>query len=102
VNGKWRVSGAGAGVAPQWRADGKEIFYVGDDGRIMAVPVKLGGQSPDLGVPQVLFRTGGQTRAQYEVSRDGARFLVPVQSEGSQGDVPLSVVLNWPPLLLRK
>jgi Tol biopolymer transport system component len=100
--GKWRVSGAGAGNAPRWRADGKEILYVDDGGRIMAVPVKLGDQSPELGLPQMLFRTGGLTRAQYEVSRDGARFLAPVGSESTQGDVPLSVVLNWPTLLRRK
>jgi Tol biopolymer transport system component len=64
--GKWRVSGAGAGVGPQWRADGKEIFYVDDGGRLVAVPVTLGEQSPELRRPQVLFRTGGLTRAQYE------------------------------------
>jgi serine/threonine protein kinase len=100
--GKWRVSGAGAGVSPQWRADGKEIYYVDDAARIVAVPVKPGEHSPGLGQPQVLFRIGGLTRAQYEVSRDGGRFLLPVRSEGSQTDVPLSVVLNWPTLLLRK
>ena len=68
----------------------------------MAVPVTLGDQSPGVGVPQVLFQTGGLTRAQYEVSRDGARFLVPVRDEGSHADMPLSVVLNWPTLLLPK
>jgi hypothetical protein len=59
-------------------------------------------QSPELGVPQVLFQTGGLGREQYVVSRDGTRFLVPVRSEGRQGDVPLSVVLNWPTLFVRK
>jgi serine/threonine protein kinase/Tol biopolymer transport system component len=100
--GKWRVSGAGASGAPRWRADGKEIFYADDGGRIMAVPVNLSGLSPVVGLPQMLFRVGGLTRAQYEVSRDGTRFLMSVRSEGSQSDVPLSVVLNWPSLLQRK
>lgn len=100
--GKWRVSGAAAGFAPRWRADGREIFYVDEGGRIMAVPVTLGEQSPDLGLPQALFRTPSLTRASYAVSRDGARFLLSVPSEGSRTDVPLSVVLNWPTLLLRK
>jgi serine/threonine protein kinase len=99
---KWRVSEAGAGVAPRWRADGKEILYVDDAGRIMAVPMKLGDLAPELGPPQVLFRSGDLTRAQYEVNRDGVRFLVPVPSQSTQGDVPLSVVLNWPTLLRRK
>jgi Tol biopolymer transport system component len=102
TGGKWRVSGAGLGVAPQWRADGKEAFYVDEGGRIMAVAMKLGGQHPEMGVPRALFRLGGLTRAQYRVTRDGARFLVPVRSADSRGEVPLSVVLNWPTLLLRK
>jgi Tol biopolymer transport system component len=53
--GKWRVSGASVGFAPRWRADGKEIFYADDSGRIMAVSVRLGDQSPELGLPQILF-----------------------------------------------
>jgi Tol biopolymer transport system component len=100
--GKWRISGGGGGLAPRWRADGKEILYVGDGGRIMAVPVKLGEQAPELGVPQALFQSPGLTRWGYAVSRDGARFLMPVRSEGGQDDAPLTVVLNWPTLLLRK
>jgi Tol biopolymer transport system component len=100
--GRWRVSGAAAGFAPRWRGDGREIFYVDEGGRMMAVPVILGEQSPDVGPPQALFRTPSLTRASYAVSRDGARFLLSVQGEGSRTDVPLSVVLNWPTLLLRK
>ncbi len=100
--GKWRVSGASVGFAPRWRADGKEIFYADESGRIIAVPVKLGEQSPELGLPQVLFQTGALGRAQYEVSRDGTRFLVPVANPRSQAEVPLSVVLNWPTLFVRQ
>jgi hypothetical protein len=64
--------------------------------------VKLDDQSPELGVPQMLFQPGSLTRALYAVSRDGTRFLMPARSEGSQGEVPLTVVLNWPTRLLRK
>src|SRR5262249_57200415 len=39
---KWRISTAG-GSQPRWRRDGKEIFYVSPDHRLMAVPVKGGG-----------------------------------------------------------
>ncbi len=63
--GKWRVSGASVGNAPRWRADGKEIFYADESGRIIAVPVTLGKQSLELGLPQVLFESGGLGRAQY-------------------------------------
>ena len=100
--GKWRVSGASVGSAPRWRSDGKEIFFRDEGGQIFAVPVTLGEQSPDLGVPQMLFRIDSPGRAEYEVSRDGTRFLVPVPSDTRQGDVPLSVVVNWPTLFVRR
>jgi Tol biopolymer transport system component len=100
--GKWRVSGTGAGGAPRWRADGREIFYADATGQIVAVPVKPGQAGPELGRPQVLFRTGGLTRASYAVSRDGSRFLIPVRSDANQAEMPLSVVLNWPTLVARR
>jgi Tol biopolymer transport system component len=93
--GKWRVSGAGGGSAPRWRADGKEIYYVDDRGQLTAVAVKFSGASTELTEPRVLFRVGGLGRAGYAVSRDGARFLMTVTSEASRREAPLSVVLNW-------
>ena len=41
AHGKWQVSNAG-GDQPRWRSDGKELFYLGPDSRMMAVPVKTG------------------------------------------------------------
>ncbi len=99
--GKWRVSRAGAGIAPRWRADGREIFYADDTGRLVAVGVTLGAQSPALGVPQPLWAAGTLARSLYAVSRDGTRFLVPVRTEDGAGDVPLSIVLNWPAMVRR-
>jgi eukaryotic-like serine/threonine-protein kinase len=101
--GKWRVSGAGGGVAARWRADGKEIFYADDRGQLTAVPVSAVGGSPDLGTPRVLFRAPPASRAGYAVSRDGSRFLLTVPSDDrSRTDMPLFVVLNWPGLLARR
>jgi hypothetical protein len=97
--GKWRVSDSGGGSSARWRADGRELFYVSNT-RIMAVPVKLGDRSPELSAPQVLFDFGSTVRMDYAVTRDGARFLMPVRARGD--DVPLTVVLNWPTLLERR
>jgi eukaryotic-like serine/threonine-protein kinase len=100
--GKWRISGAASAGAPRWRADGKEIFYA-DDAGIVAVPVTLpvtpSGSAPELGIPQVLFRIGGIGRAQYEPSRDGTRFLIPIGVSSTAPEPPLTIVLNWPTLL---
>src|SRR5258706_6278218 len=46
-----RVSSEGGGY-PQWRKDGRELFYVTD--KLMAVDVKLGA-SAEIGTPHALF-----------------------------------------------
>ena len=60
-NGKWQVSSAG-GQEPRWRQDGKELFYLSADGRMMAVAVTTGlptlaGASFKAGSPVALFQT---------------------------------------------
>ena len=56
VGAKQKVSIAG-GTQPAWRADGKELFYVAADGKMMSVPVDSGAASLKLGVPIPLFQT---------------------------------------------
>jgi Tol biopolymer transport system component len=95
---KWRISPDG-GSQPQWRRDGREIFYLTADGRLMAA-----GVSPGVGFeaasPTPLFRTEAMnqdvvgTESQYAVTSDGRRFLVSSPVEGQRGD-PLTVVLDW-------
>lgn len=97
---KWPISTSG-GYEPRWRGDGKEIYYLSEDRRLMAVAVSS-GPAP-FGVPRPLFQTQVHTdvsgfRTHYVPNRDGTRFLVNTQSR----DVPLppiTVVLNWPTLL---
>jgi len=93
---KWRVSTAG-GTAPRWRRDGREIFYVSSENRLMAVHVTA-GPSFDAGIPVALFEVGTTPgvglRHPYCVTSDGERFLVIRGAE--QGETaPLTVVLNW-------
>ena len=100
AGGKQRVSRNGGGQ-PVWRADGKELFYLGADGTLMAVPVNTSDQF-EVGMPQTLFPTGarlndggrfGDDGQVYAVTKDGTRFLVvgPRQS----GAAPTIVRLNW-------
>ena len=98
ASGRWQVSTAG-GVQPKWRPDGTELFYLSLDGRLMAVPVKLGAL-PEVGKPQPLFHTAaeaitGFTWHQFDVSRDGQRFLVNTPAVSA---TPVTVVLDWPAL----
>jgi serine/threonine protein kinase len=99
--GKSKVSTAG-GSQPRWRADGKELYFIAPDGKMMAVPVHPAGATFDAGIPVALFPTrilGGPVsvlnRPQYDVSRDG-RFLINQLVEESTAS-PITLILNWKP-----
>jgi serine/threonine protein kinase len=93
--GKWQISSIG-GNQPEWSHDGRELFYVAADQKLMAVPVHVGA-SLDPGTPKELFQLHAVTDFlgnTYDVAEDDQRFLVntPVAEEASQ---PLTVVINW-------
>jgi Tol biopolymer transport system component len=101
ANGKWQVS-TGGGVAPRWRADGKEIYFIAPDATMMAVPITASGKTFEAGTPISLFPTrivGGGTvntnKPQYAVARDG-RFLInqPVKEDTT---TPITLLMNWNP-----
>jgi len=99
ARGKWQVS-TGGGEQPRWRGDGKELFYLSLDGKMMAAPVTTGTHF-DSGTPLVLFQSTPRQPVLvydlfvYDVSRDGQRFLINTQVK--QADTaPMSVILNWP------
>src|SRR5262249_36553094 len=94
----WKVSTDG-GAQPAWRGDGKELFYVTTDGKMMAVSVNPMAPEFDAGVPHALFdaRTPEISAPYpwyYAVTKDGQRFLVNTVNPTSS-DVPLTVLLNW-------
>jgi serine/threonine protein kinase len=99
ARGKWQVSTSG-GEQPRWRADGKELFYLSSDSKMMAAPVTTGGRF-DAGTPVALFQatprqwiTSGDIFV-YDVSRDGQRFLINTSVKHAEA-APMSIVLNWP------
>ena len=96
--GRTQVLTAG-GTQVRWSADGKEIFYIAPDGRLMAASVTLGSSSPGVALPVALFQTHLATginvvgnKAQYAVSRDG-RFLLNTAIESPSA--PIVVAVNW-------
>jgi Tol biopolymer transport system component len=96
--GKWQVSNAGGGFAV-WRRDGKELFYLGLDNKLMAVPVSVDGAFR-AGSPVSLFAAHPPAGfgTPYDISPDGLRFLVKT-SPADQGSPPLELVVNWTALL---
>ena len=104
--GKFMLS-TGGGTEPKWRRDGKEIFYIAADGKVMAVEVKTAPKF-EAGTPRALFdpRIANLlpfTYSRYDVSPDGKRFLVNSLGSASEhsASTPITVVLNWQAALKR-
>jgi len=100
ASGKWRISTAGGSWA-QWRRDGREIFYVESQNRLMAAPVDGRGSVLEVGAARLLFQTGWKSFGNPCVaSEDGQRFLVNMLVEETAA-VPITLVVNWPVLLTK-
>jgi Tol biopolymer transport system component len=93
------------GTQPRWKPDGRELFYLSPDEKLVAVPIVMNnsGQPPQLSVPITLFQTQisggaapGANRQQYDVSPDGQRFLMSISVVDANLQ-PISMVLNWTP-----
>ncbi len=89
--GKWQVSTAG-GHWPVWSRDGRELYFISSDNKMMAVEVKAEGQKFEPGVPKALFAV--PSRNQFNVANDG-RFLIQVPQTDATGNVTINVVMNW-------
>jgi serine/threonine protein kinase/WD40 repeat protein len=93
---KLRISTAG-GAQPRWRRDGKELFYLNPDRKLMAAAVSSQGDTFEVGAVSPLFeaRPAGP-RYFYDVAPDGQRFLVNTQGEDvGTATTPMTVVVNW-------
>jgi Tol biopolymer transport system component len=102
ATGKWQVS-SGGGEQARWRADGKELYFIAPDGKLMAAPVMTSNSAFEPGTPVALFQTrmvtvgvgGALIHPQYAVSTDG-RFLINQPAEESTA-APITLILNWKP-----
>jgi Tol biopolymer transport system component len=92
---RWQVSTAG-GSAPAWSHDGRELFYVADDGYMMAATVAPGAEFA-LSAQQRLFSVAsyalyGFFNRNYDVSRDGTFLMLRQTGDVSSG---LVAVHHW-------
>ena len=93
--GQSQVS-AGGGHAPRWRADGRELYCLSPDLKMMAAKVVPGGAAFRAETPEPLFQTHVNTatnRQQYDVARDG-RFLILTDLPDTSTE-PIRLLLNW-------
>lgn len=88
------------GRSPVWSRDGRELFYIGADGSMIAVSVSGSAENGvTLGLPMTLFQAAAFQSAlgnviPYDVARDG-RFLINRLVERT--NPPATVIVNWAP-----
>jgi Tol biopolymer transport system component len=88
---KRRVS-TESGIYPRWRRDGRELYYVTLDNRLVAVPIQT-----HMITGGTVGPTGVLSKAPYAVGSDG-RFLILVSADDNSS-TPINLVLNWPAAL---
>ncbi len=95
--GKWQISASG-GTSPMWRRDGKELFFLTPDQKLMAVDVNTTAGTFQAGIPKELFQTQAippsYWRNIYVPSGDGQRFLMLTPASEAKA-APITVVVNW-------
>jgi len=104
---KVQISAAPGGVQPRWRRDGRELLFVDAEGWITSAPVASAGETRRFGPLVRLFKTdipfqpGLGSRANYDVTNDGRRFIVSEARQQTAG-ASLELLVNWKQLLAAK
>jgi Tol biopolymer transport system component len=95
--GRIQVSTAG-GAQARWSRDGKRIFYVQPDKKL--IEVSFDSRTKSTGAMRVLFQTRivapNRVLFQYDVAQDG-RFII--NSFPSNNSAPLTLLSGWPSLV---
>jgi serine/threonine protein kinase len=86
---RWPISING-GSLPRWSRDGKELYFVAPDQKLMVVEVKAG---PKFERATPLFEAHLPVNGRYDVSKDG-RFLIPTLLDLG-GTVSMTAIVNW-------
>jgi Tol biopolymer transport system component len=92
TSGRIQISNHG-GAQPRWRGDGKELYFISGDKKLMAVSIDTPMASSRQASHMSCFRPGSLllvSSFQYEVSPDGKRFLI--NSLPSFGAAPVTVL----------
>ena len=95
--GAERVVSPGGGFGPRWRRDGRELYYIAPDGRLMVLSLEP-GEELDPGPARILFdaRLGvlPYDLPEYDSAPDGQRFLVnqPVEAPAPEA---VSLLFDW-------
>jgi serine/threonine protein kinase len=99
---KHQVSTDG-GDLPRWRADGKELFFLSPDNKMMSAEIVESENGFETGKIQPLFQTHAFTTASwgYDASADGKKFIIETR-DPQAGLGPVTLITNWTALLKQK
>lgn len=93
-----RMVSDGGGSHPEWSRDGKQLYYLAADKRIIVVATHISHEQFTAGVPRALFQSGivDDFRARFAPASDGQQFLIP-SAAGQGGPAVATVIVNWMP-----
>ena len=96
-HGRFPIS-TGGGQYPEWGANGRELFYVAPDNKLMVVDLTITADKVHPSAERALFTLPIIDNGwnPYDTI-DGQRFLV--RAVPQQASPPLTVIVNWPALL---
>lgn len=102
--GKWQIGSGIVVPSALWRADGKELYFVTPDGKLMAASIKAAAGSITVEGVRPLFRSPFLTGLVHNIfdvdPKDGQRFIGSAAPDTS--GLPLNVITNWPAELRKK
>ncbi len=101
VEGRWQVSVDGTISPPVWAPDGRSVYFVDEEVRLMRVSVNTEG-GVNLGQPELVFPVkplGVNRGGIFDISRDGEKFVFV--AGGESGRRSLTLVQNWSAEFLR-
>src|SRR5579864_1115415 len=104
ASGKWQVSSDG-GIYPVWARNGHQLFYRGADRHVMVANYVVRGgcflaDQPRAWAARRLGISGGLSS--FDVAADGIRVIGIFESEESNAETHLRVLLNVPDELRRR
>ena len=91
-----------SGGWPTWRADSRAVYFVDDASKVVAVDLRIDGNTVRPSPPRELFQVlnlqpGGRS---VQPDHQKARLLVLTTAE-ERSQQPVNVVLNWRAALLK-
>jgi dipeptidyl aminopeptidase/acylaminoacyl peptidase len=102
---KWQVSTNGVNyfsAGSKWNRNGKELFFLSEDNKLMAADVNVSGSTFEVGAVRALFRVQAKGAVGFnDVTADGQKFLIGIAVGGQSGS-PLTLVTNWDAGLRKK